>query len=102
MDQTLHEGEALHSSDGRYDLLMQTDGNLVLYDHGTAIWSTNTLGNPGSSLVMQGDGNLVVYRPNGTAIWNTNTWGTAADRLVLYDDGDLVLLDPTGQVIWRR
>jgi hypothetical protein len=102
MDQTLHEGEALHSSDGRYDLLMQTDGNLVLYDHGTAIWSTNTQGNPGSSLVMQGDGNLVVYRPNGTAIWNTNTWGTAADRLVLYDDGDLVLLDPTGQVIWRR
>lgn len=101
-NQTLRAGENLHSSDDRYYLRMQPDGNFVLYDNGTAIWWTNTWGNPGSSVVMQADGNLVVYRPDGTAIWSTETWGTDADRLVLYDDGDLVLLDPTGQLIWRR
>lgn len=26
------------------------------------VWSSNTYGNPGSKLVMQDDGNLVVYR----------------------------------------
>jgi len=102
VNQTLHQGENLHSSDNRFYLWMQGDGNFVLYDNGAAVWHTHTDGNPGSSLIMQGDGNLVIYRPDGTAIWHTNTWGTIANRLVLYDDGDLVLVDPTGQVIWRR
>ena len=102
VDQTMHEREALRSSNGIYHLWMQEDGNVVLYENTTAIWSTNTVGNPGAALIMQTDGNLVLYSSTGTALWSTNTWSTAADRLVLYDDGDLVLLDPTGQVIWRR
>ncbi|MEV0902629.1 LamG-like jellyroll fold domain-containing protein [Actinoplanes sp. NPDC049802] len=101
-DQTLHEREALRSSDGTYHLWMQEDGNLVLYQNATAIWATNTTGNPGASLVMQGDGNLVLYRSDRTPLWSTGTWNTTADRLVLYDDGDLALLDTAGQVVWRR
>ncbi|MEU4240867.1 LamG-like jellyroll fold domain-containing protein [Actinoplanes sp. NPDC026619] len=101
-NQTLYQGQSLRSSDARFQLWMQDDGNLVLTDHYAAIWATNTVGNPGSSVVMQADGNLVIYRLDGTPIWSTNTWGTTADRLVLYDDGDLVLLDPTGQILWRR
>ncbi|AGL16591.1 FG-GAP repeat-containing protein [Actinoplanes sp. N902-109] len=101
-NQTLYERQALHSSDNRYYLWMQEDGNLVLYDLGTPIWATNTPSNPGSRLIMQDDGNLVIYRADGTAIWDTRTWGTDADRLVLYDNGDLFLLDPNGQIVWHR
>jgi len=71
VNQTLHPSEALHSSDNRFYLWMQQDGNLVLQDNGTPIWWTGTQGNPDSSLIMQGDGNLVIYRPDGTATWNS-------------------------------
>jgi len=41
--------------------LMQDDGNFVLYDGLTsAYWATNTNGNVGAYLLLQGDGNLVV------------------------------------------
>ncbi|MEU7909276.1 LamG-like jellyroll fold domain-containing protein [Actinoplanes sp. NPDC049118] len=102
VDQTLHEREALRSNSGTYQLWMQEDGNLVLYENDTAIWSTNTTANPGASLIMQGDGNLVLYSSAKTMLWSTGTYDTTADRLVLYDDGDLALLDAAGQVVWRR
>jgi hypothetical protein len=104
----LHEGQRLtgdqylRSNVGGYELWMQNDGNLVLYQAGVALWSTNTWGNPGASALFQDDGNLVVYRGDGTPLWSTNTSGTAAERLVVQDDGDLVLLGPGGQVLWRR
>ena len=53
---------------------MQTDGNLVLYDRGTAIWDSHTNGHAGASLALQSDGNLVVYLGNA-ALWNTHTNG---------------------------
>jgi hypothetical protein len=44
------------------DFIMQTDGNLVLYDtSGQAQWASETGGNPGAFLNVQDDGNLVVY-----------------------------------------
>ncbi|WP_433366818.1 LamG-like jellyroll fold domain-containing protein [Actinoplanes sp. CA-142083] len=101
-DQTLHTNEALRSSDGRFDLLMQVDGNLVLHDNHVPIWDSETWDHPGAYVIMQGDGNLVIYDAAGAPVWSTRTWDTTADRLVLYDDGDLALIDPTGQLIWRR
>ena len=50
---------------------MQSDGNFVIYGPNGALWATNTSGNPGAYLVVQGDGNLVVYKP--VPIWATNT-----------------------------
>ncbi len=56
-------------------LVMQTDGNLVLYDSNNyAIWHTHTWGNPGAYLSLQDDGNLVIYRPDGQYIWTTWTY----------------------------
>ena len=53
---------------------MQQDGNLVIYaPGGRALWASNTAGNPGSRLVVQGDGNVMIYRPDGRAVWATNT-----------------------------
>ncbi len=52
-------------------------------------------GPSGASLVMQGDGNLVLYGPDGVAVYSTGTAGTAAARLIVQDDGNLVLYGPT-------
>ncbi|MCG7216336.1 hypothetical protein [Paenibacillus mucilaginosus] len=39
----LAAGQSLQSQNGRFNLVMQTDGNLVLYrDHGIPIWSVKT------------------------------------------------------------
>jgi hypothetical protein len=56
---------------GCYQLLMQTDGNFVIYDYAdVARWATNTLTTGRlNTVIQQTDGNLVVYRklgPNGT------------------------------------
>jgi hypothetical protein len=54
--------------------VMQSDGNLVVYDPGKhPLWASDTQGNPGSRLLVQGDGNVVIYRPDGTPAWATNT-----------------------------
>ncbi len=54
-------------------LVMQGDGNFVLYNGGHALWSSGTHGRPGSSLAVQGDGNVVIYAPGPRAIWSTGT-----------------------------
>ncbi len=58
-------------------LLMQTDGNLCVYDPQWVVrWCSNTAGNPGATLVVQGDGNMVIYASNHTTpLWATNTAG---------------------------
>lgn len=91
-------------------LVMQPDGNLVLYRQrgAGAVWSSRTWGNPGAYAVLQNDGNLVVYRagrndPAG-ALWSSRTWGNPNDKLVAQFDGNLVLYragrsDPAG-ALW--
>jgi len=85
-------GQSLASCDGRFTLVMQHDGNLVLYRAaGGALWSTGTHGNPGASAVMQGDGNLVVYSAWGSPLWHAGTHGNTGAVLALQDDGNLVI-----------
>jgi hypothetical protein len=58
-----------------HEVLMQGDGNLVVYDHcHDAFWSSHTGGQSGAHAVVQDDGNLVVY-DNGKAIWSSHTGG---------------------------
>lgn len=106
---TLVRGESLQvnqtkfSPDGRYRLLMQTDGNLVLYAvGGRALWHTATHGTGATRATLQHDGNLVLYTSAGVPKWHTATHGTAADRLVVRNDANLVLYGPSGQVFWQR
>lgn len=54
-------------------LMMQVDGNFVMYYNGKPKWSTSTNGHPGSYLFLQNDGNAVIYTKNRKAIWATNT-----------------------------
>jgi len=56
----------------QFILKMQTDGNLVYRCNSTVKWASNTHV-AGSYLIMQTDGNLVMYTSARKAIWATNT-----------------------------
>ena len=92
--------ERLHSPSGQFQLVFQTDGNLVLYDGQTAIWATGTSGQTVSQAAMQADGNLVLLGPGGTAVWEARTGGHPGARLVLQDDGNAVVYAIDGRPLW--
>jgi hypothetical protein len=88
------------SSNGKYRLIYQLDGNLVLYRRDQALWTSNTSGKSVGKCVMQGDGNLVVYDASGTAVWNSGTL-QAGNRLLVQNDGNLVIYRPDGKTaVW--
>jgi hypothetical protein len=90
------------SANGQYSLVMQQDGNLVLYANpGKAIWDTHTQGR-GLKAVMQKDGNLVVYTPAGKPQFDTATGGHPGAQLAVQNDGNLVIYGPDGEVLWGR
>lgn len=100
--QVLNVGEAVTSTDGRFRLVYQSDGKLVLYRtaDGRALWASNTWGKPSGVCIMQGDGNLVLYRPNGTPMWASNTPIHPGSRLVAQNDGNVVISRPDGRPVW--
>ena len=89
----------LRSPDKRYAVLMQSDGNLILYGPGYhVLWNTNTSG--ATRLVMQTDGNLVLYNVN-TALWQSQTGGTGSNRVVMQSDGNLVTYTASDVATWQ-
>jgi hypothetical protein len=86
-------------------LVMQTDGNLVLYlvsqtgGQGPAIWSSNTPGHPGAYATSQSDGNFVVYDSNHHPLWSSGTWGSKGTT-GLQSTGTLQAGDPTTRNVW--
>ena len=110
---TMHCGDILEvdkelwSANGKYRLVMQQDGNLVLYagpttDHRASVWSSHTRGKGMTPhrLILQGDGNLVVYDADGVPTWASHTDKTRAIRLILQNDRNLVLYDGKGKALW--
>lgn len=90
--QSLSVGKELISHNGLNKLIVQGDGNIVLYNPDQLpAWDSykkqTTLS--AKNLILQGDGNLVAYTATGQVAWASNTAG--ADRLLLQDDGNLVL-----------
>lgn len=99
--QTMAGDYFLRSGDLRYALLMQSDGNLVLFGPGYhKLWATGTSGNPGAYLGLQGDGNMVVYSSSGHALWASNTGGQSLSYLVMQTDGNLVAYNTNNAPIW--
>ncbi|MFE3264959.1 protein kinase [Streptomyces sp. NPDC059215] len=75
----------------RSKLIMQTDGNLVLYDEaGKPRWASRTQG-PGNTAVFQADGNLVVYDAQTKPVWASNTQGANGAALKVLEDGNMVI-----------
>lgn len=97
----LNIGAKATSCDGRFSLVMQLDGNLVLYQNNVgALWSTGTNGKGGHHAVMQTDGNFVLYTTNGTALWSSGTWNNCGAWLNVQTDGNLVVYSRAGNPLW--
>ncbi|WP_437087333.1 FG-GAP-like repeat-containing protein [Streptomyces sp. enrichment culture] len=96
---TLASGQEFSS--GNAKLVMQADGNLVLFTKDKKpVWATGTGGNPGAVARMQSDGNFVVYKADGTTpVWSTKT-NTPYSYAVLHPRGVLVLYNASGQSLW--
>ena len=101
-NQKLNVNDHLDPPNGTTRLVMQGDGNLVLYNNrnGKALWATNTWNKPVNVAIMQGDGNFVLYDPAGKAYWATGTWTDPGSYVVLQNDGNLVLYGPNGGALW--
>lgn len=96
----LNAGQARVSPNRQYELLMQGDGNLVLYvAGGRPVWSTLTGGHPGADALMQGDGNLVVYQ-SGRPLWDSGTGGAPGAQLDVQNDANLVIYATSGAPLW--
>ncbi len=95
---SLARGEQVTSCGGRFTFAHQSDGNVVLYDRGVAIWHTHTNGRATTSLAMQSDGNLVLYN-GGVALWHTHTNGHDGAWLAVQGDGNLVVYSGA-QPLW--
>lgn len=87
--QTLKAGQYLRSSNGRYKLVMQSDGNLVVYKGSSNIWSSHTWVK-GSAVTMRTDGDLVVAK-GSHRYWNSHTAGHSGAYLYLQNDGNAVV-----------
>lgn len=99
--ESLRPDQTLKSANGLYTLIMQSDGNLVLYDNkGKAIWATGTDGSGAIACDMQQDGNLVLYTNPGVPVWASGTDGNPGSGLTLQDDRNLVIYNPNGRAIW--
>jgi len=99
--QTLFPGQFLISPNFGYQLIYQTDGNLVLYrGDGVVLKNFNTqTANPGRA-EMQTDGNFVVYDSNGNFLFQSETSGNPGATLALQDDGNVVIYNITNNPIY--
>jgi len=86
------------SLNGRYRSTFQADGNWVVYDGDTAIWSSGTAGRGATNITFQGDNNIVIYR-NSTPLWSSNPGPKCGNEqrkiLTMQDDGNLVFTSDT-------
>ena len=98
---TLGNGGSVTSCDGRFTLVIQGDGHLVLYQAGVgAIWYNSVFGS-GHVLAMQTDGHLVVYNGAGQPVWYTGTSGNNGAYLTVQNDGNAVVYSHLGQALWH-
>ncbi len=96
----LGPGGSIKSHDARFQLVMQADGNLVLYGPTGALWWTSTNG-PDRIMFFKVDGSLTVYGPTGP-VWAVNQqvqyWGA---EMTLQNDGNLVIRAEDGSIVWQ-
>lgn len=102
----INAGDWIESGNGQFTVNMQSDGNLVEYQGGTAIWATGTSG--AVQTVLQTDCNLVIYNAGqvgqpGGAVYTTGTGGGPNYcTFSVADDGSLAVTTSDGTVRWER
>ena len=94
--QSIKIGESIISTNKKFSLRMQQDGNLVLYKtedkKDTALWNTQTNGKKATIAKMQEDGNFVLYDEDRNSYWNSGTNGHNKQPFIkIQNDGNLVI-----------
>jgi hypothetical protein len=111
----LNLGDILFSATRSFQLILQTDGNLVLYciddgdlpvditkgTYSRVIWASGTNGLGAKRCNMQDDGNLVIYDGSSKALWESASDGNPGAILRCQDDGNLVIYAPGGTPLWN-
>ncbi len=98
----LYANQQITSPSGNLRVVMQGDGNLVLYaPGGSARWYTGTDGNPGAFAQMQYDGNLVVYSADNKPLWEAQSYGKNASFAQIQDDGNFVIYTNEPKAVWQ-
>lgn len=105
--------DCIRSSDGRYELHMEKEGTLSLYDNRhpghVLIWQAKTDGAPvpGSKAVLRNTGNLVVVDPSGKDVWSSGAPAGIGDYFIMIDPKGRAeiykgstLSDPAKTVAW--
>ena len=94
----------IRSPNGKYALILQGDGNFVLYiDGGRALWASNTGGfRKAVKGLLQDDGNLRLFDDSNREKWSSGSGGkgNASSVLIIQDDGNVVI-NSDGKVIWE-
>ncbi|MFD9287624.1 protein kinase [Streptomyces sp. NPDC060030] len=86
-------------STNRTRMVMQTNGDLVIYDEDNRRrWSSGTAGS-GYRAFFQGDGNLVVFDRAGEPQWHSGSYSHEGALLCLGADGSVNILHDD-QVFW--
>lgn len=107
----LNVGEKLQNENGTHKLVMEANGNLVLYalmenDYEKNVWASNTytddIENNPYHLVFDDDGHLVIEGQDGLQKWisTNNGESTGPYRLILQTDGNLVVYDVNDMPVW--
>ncbi|MGY0232777.1 hypothetical protein [Longispora urticae] len=91
---TASGGSTCLFNNGFQKLVMQQDGNLVLYatSDNYVYWASGTNGNVGARWEKQSNGNLVIYKfGTNTVLWQSYTAGVQNPYFTLQDDHNVVL-----------
>ncbi len=107
---TLTVGGSITSPSNLFKMIVQSDGNVVVYNpglrgsfgNGPTDWTTGTVGSGSANyLTMETDGNLKLHHSGGAVLWSSGT-SSAGAHLELMPDGMLVIFDTAGNPLWSN
>jgi hypothetical protein len=102
VNQYMKPNQHLTSANGKYRLMFQADGNLVLQrqSDNAQLWTSDTAQQNGKRLVLGSDGNLRLESQGKTPAWTSGTRGSRVNRLTVHDDGNVAMYDTANKEVW--
>jgi hypothetical protein len=99
---TMENGETLLSADGRFRLLVQDDGDLVMLNYregGKIQWRAETAGSGAIAALMLQNGVFCLANKRGELVYQTRTFD-AGSYVRMQNNGNLVMYNPNGYTPW--
>ncbi|KAG5666765.1 hypothetical protein PVAND_014775 [Polypedilum vanderplanki] len=103
IDQCLVEDSSIKSANGEFFLIMEKNGNLVIYatNQKVPIWATNTDKTGGKRVCMQADSDFNMYSHSNTLIWSSKTKGLNGTYVKLQNNGKLEMFTKADKKVWE-